>query len=48
VQVEVLELRRVPNTTDVLAVYEVSVDRDGDLEGYTRLHRYVRGTPEGR
>jgi hypothetical protein len=48
VQVEVLELRRIPNTTDVLAVYEVSVDRDGDLEGYTRLRRYVRGTPEER
>jgi hypothetical protein len=48
VQVEVLELRRIPNTTDVLAVYEVSVDQDGDLEGYTRLRRYVRGTPEER
>jgi hypothetical protein len=48
VQVEVLELRRIPNTTDVLAVYEVKVDQDGDLEGYTRLRRYVRGTPEER
>jgi hypothetical protein len=48
VQVEVLELRRIPNTTDVLAVYEVSVDQDGELEGYTRLRRYVRGTPEER
>jgi hypothetical protein len=45
VEVEVLELRRVPNTTDVLATYEVLVDTDGDVEGYRRRHRYVRGTP---
>ena len=45
VQVEVLELSRVPNTTDVLASYEVEVDREGELIGYRRLRRYVRGTP---
>jgi len=44
VEVEVLELRRIPNTTDVLASYEVTVDSDGELEGYERLHRYVRGS----
>lgn len=43
VQVEVLELRRIPSTTDVLAVYEVTLDEDGDLEGYQRQQRYVRG-----
>jgi hypothetical protein len=45
VLIEVLELRRIPNTTDVLAIYEVTVDGDGELEGYRRLQRYVRGTP---
>ena len=45
VEVEVLELRRVPSTTDVLATYEVLVDADGDLEAYRRRHRFVRGTP---
>lgn len=45
VEIEVLELSRIPNTTDVLASYEVMVDSDGELEGYKRLHRYVRGTP---
>jgi len=45
VEVEVLELRRIPNTTDVLAIYELTVDSDGELEGYRRRHRYVRGTP---
>ena len=43
-QVEILEMRRIPDTTDVLAVYEVSVDRDGDLVGYRRTDRYTRGS----
>lgn len=48
VEVEVLELRRVPNTTDVLAIYEVDVDGSGDLQGYRRSRRYVRGQAEGK
>jgi hypothetical protein len=43
VEVEVLEMRRIPSTTDVLAVYEVTVDAYGDLVGYERRARYVRG-----
>jgi hypothetical protein len=43
VQVEVVELRRIPDTTDMLALYELEVDSDGDVEGYRRLRRYVRG-----
>lgn len=45
VQVEVVEVRRIPDTTDVLALYEVTTDDGGGLEGYRRLRRYVRGTP---
>lgn len=45
VEVEVLEVRRIPDTTDVLATYELTLDDDGDIEGYRRVHRYVRGTP---
>lgn len=45
VHVEVLEVRRVPDTTDVLSSYEVDMDTDGDLLGYRRLRRYVRGVP---
>ena len=45
IEVEVLEVRRIPDTTDVLALYEVTVDEDGDLEGYRRLRRYGRGAP---
>jgi hypothetical protein len=45
VQVEVLEVRRIPDTTDVLAIYDIDVDADGDLVGYHRVTRYVRGAP---
>jgi hypothetical protein len=44
VEVEVLELRRIPETTDVLATYVVTVDERGRLEGYQRHGRYVRGS----
>jgi hypothetical protein len=43
VEIEVLELRRIPNTTDVLARYRVTADDSGDVTGYHRLQRYVRG-----
>ena len=46
VQVEVVEVRRIPNTTDVLALYEVDADDQGNLQGYRRIRRYVRGTPD--
>src|SRR3954451_18751988 len=45
VQVEVVEMRRFPDTTDVLALYAVSTDKQGSLLGYRRLRRYARGTP---
>lgn len=45
VQVEVVEVRRIPDTTDVLATYEVSVDERGALQGYRRVRRYARGVP---
>lgn len=47
VQVEVVEMRRIPNTTDVLAVYEVETDNRGSLQGYRRIRRYARGASEG-
>jgi len=45
VHVEVLELRRIPETTDMMGLYEVMTDDHGSLEGYRRLRRYVRGVP---
>jgi hypothetical protein len=43
VQVEVVESRRIPETTDIMAVYEVDLDAEGVVTGYRRLNRYVRG-----
>jgi hypothetical protein len=48
VELEVLELQRIPTTTDVLATYEVSLDSSGEMEGYRRIRRYVRGQAEGQ
>ena len=42
VSVEVVELERIPPSTDVLATYEVQLDADGELVGYERVRRYVR------
>jgi len=43
VTVDVLELSRVPNTTDVLASYVVQLDEGGTLRGLKRTNRFVRG-----
>jgi hypothetical protein len=45
VQVEVVEVRRIPDTTDVLGLYEVETDESGELLGYRRVRRYARGNP---
>jgi hypothetical protein len=42
VTVEVLELRRVPETSDVLATYEVHTDEEGEITEYDRKRRYTR------
>jgi len=42
VTLEVLELERVPTTTDVLGKYEITLDKDGDLTGAQRVRRYPR------
>jgi hypothetical protein len=43
VRVDVLELARVPNTTDMIGEYLVSLDEDGTLRGYKRVARFQRG-----
>jgi hypothetical protein len=45
VDVEVLELERIPSTTDVLATYRVDLGDDGEVAGYRRVRRYLRGSP---
>ncbi len=47
VSVDVRELERIPNTTDVMATYVVDFDEQGSLLGYHRTRRYLRGQAEG-
>jgi hypothetical protein len=47
VAVEVVELSRVPNSTDLLGLYVVTLDDDGELVGYERVRRYQRGQAGG-
>jgi hypothetical protein len=46
VTVDVRELERIPSTTDVLATYIVQLDDNGQLLGYKRARRFVRGHAE--
>jgi Gas vesicle synthesis protein GvpO len=44
--VEVVELERIPNSTDVIASYDVAVDDDGRVLEYARTRRYYRNRAE--
>jgi hypothetical protein len=46
VTLEVVEVHRIPETTDVLASYEVVLDDDGGLVRLERGHRYFRSQVE--
>ena len=43
VGVEVVEVARIPDSADILAVYDVHLDADLDLVSYRRVSRYARG-----
>jgi hypothetical protein len=42
VGLEVLEVKRIPDSTDVLATYEVELDGDGGVRRFERVRRYHR------
>ncbi|MFI6012405.1 gas vesicle protein [Streptomyces sp. NPDC051243] len=42
-EIEVLELTRVPDTMSLMASYQVDLDPEGQLTGYRRVRRYERG-----
>ncbi|MCX0273337.1 gas vesicle protein GvpO [Nocardia rhamnosiphila] len=46
VEIEVLEDHRIPSSADMLALYEVEIDFDGNLLAYRRTARYARGSTE--
>ncbi|MFE9448546.1 gas vesicle protein [Streptomyces sp. NPDC006739] len=47
-EVEVLELARVPDTMSLMASYQVELDPQGRLTGYRRARRYERGRSDAR
>jgi hypothetical protein len=48
VDLDVVEVARIPDTTSIIAAYEVRLDEQGDLLGYRRTGRHVRGRTEDR
>ena len=42
ITVQVVELARIPHSTDVLGAYEVTLDNRGEIQGYKRRRRYYR------
>ncbi|MEV6116419.1 gas vesicle protein [Streptomyces sp. NPDC052109] len=47
-EMEVLELPRVPDTMSLMASYQVDLDQEGLLTGYRRVRRYERGRSDAR
>ncbi len=43
IEVETVEDRRIPSSADMLALYEVELDSDGEMLAYRRTRRYMRG-----
>jgi len=43
VGVELVEDQRIPSSSDILAMYEISIGPDGEMESYRRIKRYARG-----
>jgi hypothetical protein len=46
VGLEVLEDERIPSSADILALYAARIDPDGELLGYRRTSRYLRGSTD--
>jgi hypothetical protein len=46
VTVDLIELHVTPNSRDVLAIYDVQIDTEGNIIGYRRMGRYVRSQVE--
>ena len=47
-EIEVLELSRVPDTMSLMASYQVELDQEGQLTGYRRVRRYERGRSDAQ
>ncbi len=40
---DMIELKRIPESADILATYEATLDDTGNLVSYERTRRYSRG-----
>jgi hypothetical protein len=47
IDVDVVEVERVPASTSVLATYEVEADSAGNVTGYHRVRRFHRNAADG-
>ena len=47
VDVEMIEMKRIPDGQDVLATYRCEMDVDGNLMSYVRIKRYCRDETSG-
>ena len=43
IEIETVEDRRIPSSADILALYEMELDSSGEMLGYQRTRRYMRG-----
>jgi hypothetical protein len=43
ITVEMVEDRRIPSSSDILATYQTLISPDGELASYRRIRRYNRG-----
>lgn len=43
IEVEMVEDRRIPSSADILALYEMELDPNGEMLAYQRTRRYMRG-----
>jgi hypothetical protein len=41
-KIEVVELERIPDSTSLMATYEMELDERGQMRSYRRLNRYYR------
>jgi hypothetical protein len=46
VEVDVVEVQRIPDTASLLATYRVTTDDAGDVSGYERVRRFNRGAAD--
>jgi len=47
VTLEVVEMERIPQTTDIMASYLIELDDEGELLRYERVARYYRNQASG-